>query len=89
MRLLINCAPRYLLPRFYFDIDEDGALAPDEEGIECETRDAVRETAIDALPGLAADLAMPGDRHVLKIMVRDEEGEPVFHASLTVEAGWR
>jgi hypothetical protein len=77
------------LPRFYFDIDEDGVITPDEEGIECGTTAAVRETAIDALPGLAAELAMPRDRHVLRIAVRDQTGKPVFHASLIVEAAWQ
>ncbi|MBB4003190.1 DUF6894 family protein [Aurantimonas endophytica] len=77
------------MARYYFDIDDSGLAVPDEEGVELQTLDAVREAAIDALPKMACDASPEGDHHVISISVRDRADQPVFHASLTLDAGWR
>ncbi|MBB4001618.1 DUF6894 family protein [Aurantimonas endophytica] len=77
------------MARYYFDIDDNGLTVPDDEGIECRTLAAVREAAIDALPRMACDARPGGDHHVISISVRDQANMLVFHASLTLEAGWR
>ncbi|MBB4000991.1 DUF6894 family protein [Aurantimonas endophytica] len=75
------------MARYFFDIDDNGLFAPDDEGVECETLDAVREAALDALPRMACDV-QHGDRYVISICVRDQADNPVFQGSLTIEAGW-
>lgn len=76
------------MPRYYFDVQDQNKVTADDVGIECETPDDVRKTAIGALPGIAADALPDGDRHVLAVLVRDESGKKVFEASLTLEARW-
>jgi hypothetical protein len=76
------------MAKYYFDIDDNGLTVPDDEGIDCKTLAAVREAAIDALPRMACDALPDGDHHVISISVRDQTDKPVFHASLTLEAGW-
>ncbi|HEX2017547.1 MAG TPA: hypothetical protein VGO17_01285 [Aurantimonas sp.] len=77
------------MPRYYFEIDDNGVMTPDEEGIECETLASVRDAAIDALPRMASDVLPDGDHHIITILVRDQAGRSIFKASLTLEAGWQ
>ena len=76
------------MARYFFDIDDNGTLVPDDEGIECASRPVMRETAIGALPGLARDAHDMGERHVIKITVRNQASKPVLLATLTREVGW-
>ena len=76
------------MARYFFDIDDNGLLVPDEEGIDCASRPAMRATAIGALPGLASDAPDMGERHVIQITVRDQASKPVLLATLTREVGW-
>ena len=41
------------MPRFYFDITEDGETFRDEEGVALSTAAEVRDAALDTLPTLA------------------------------------
>lgn len=76
------------MARYFFDIDENGTVVPDEEGIECASRPVVRDMALGALPGLASDAPTTGKRHVIKITVRDQAREPVLLVTLTREVDW-
>ncbi|WP_425486723.1 DUF6894 family protein [Aurantimonas endophytica] len=49
----------------------------------------MREAAIDALPKMACDALPAGDHLVISISVRDQANQPVFHASLTLDARWQ
>ncbi|MBB4004676.1 DUF6894 family protein [Aurantimonas endophytica] len=73
---------------YFFDIVDNGLFVHDDEGIECGSLGAVREAAMDSLPKMACDASTEGDHHVISISVRDQADKPVFHACLTVDAGW-
>ena len=76
------------MPLYFFDIQDREKLSHDDIGIECGTREAVRDAAIEALPDLAKDLRPDVQRHSIIVSVRDEAGKNVFRASLTLDAGW-
>ncbi|MEF2554251.1 hypothetical protein VQ042_23480 [Aurantimonas sp. A2-1-M11] len=76
------------MPLYFFDIQDRYAFSEDDVGVECETREKVRDTAFEALPGLANSALSHGDHHTITVTVRDEAGTNVLRASLKMDADW-
>ena len=74
--------------RYFFDVDDGERRMVDHDGHEFASRAAVREEAIAVLPTVAAEIVPCEDRRTFQVTVRDGGGRPVFHASLTLTAGW-
>jgi hypothetical protein len=75
------------MPRFYFDLREGDEIAPDEEGMEFRTIEAVQEEAARALADMARDAIRArsnGSGHQMAIEVRDQAG-PVMQVRFTFE----
>lgn len=76
------------MARYYFDLRDEGDLAPDEEGMELPTMQAVQIEAACSLADIAKHAVwinaatMMG--HRMAIEVRDENG-PVLQAKFTFE----
>jgi hypothetical protein len=77
------------MPRFFFDLQVNGQRQSDHEGLECGSMDAVRAEVMRFLPEFA-DERVPTDRdHRAFVMhVRDEEGRPVYIATVTFTGIW-
>lgn len=76
------------MPRFFFDI-HDHVTAIDEVGFELPNHAAVRKAAMEALPKIAAeDIPADGDRRHFTVLVTDDEGHPVYSATLTFTGLW-
>jgi hypothetical protein len=76
-----------LMPRYYFDMREGDEIAPDEEGMELRTLEAVQEEAARTLADMARDAIRGhsnGAGHQMSIEVRDEAG-PVLQVKFTFE----
>ena len=74
------------MTRYYFDLIEDDAIIPDDEGMELDTLEAVREEATRSLADMARDeirLHLP-ERTGLSVEVRDDAG-PVMQVRLIFE----
>jgi hypothetical protein len=73
-----------VMPRFYFDFDDDGGTFIDRDGVEFADVDAAKREAMAALGDAARDFcrSSPGGR--LAISVRSEEG-PIVELSATFE----
>ena len=72
------------MPRYFFDV-HDGKWLPDTEGIELEGPDAARRQVWNTLPEMAAQRHANGEMACqLRMDVRDEAGNHVFHAVLTL-----
>jgi hypothetical protein len=76
------------MPRYYFDMREGDEIAPDEEGMELRTLEAMQEEAARSLADMARDAIR---RHSpdragrrMSIEVRDEAG-PVMQVNFTFE----
>jgi len=75
------------MPRYYFDMREGDEIAPDEEGMELNTMQAVQEEAARSLADMARDAirgSPNGAEHRMSIDVRDDAG-PVMQVKFTFE----
>lgn len=76
------------MPRYFFDV-QDGGSTRDDTGTECAGDDAARKFAIHTLPNIASDeIPEDGDRRHFIVLVRDEDGQPVFSATLSYTGAW-
>jgi hypothetical protein len=76
------------VPRMFFDIDDDGDLRRDEDGMDCPDIGSAREEAIQTLVGMAKDI-LPSDGHhrTFAIVVRGDDDQQLFRASLSYDEG--
>jgi hypothetical protein len=72
------------LARFFFDTDDGTRLIPDTDGIELQNIDMAKAEAQKALPDLARDALPDGDRKTFTVSVRDEGGQMIIRASLSL-----
>lgn len=74
--------------RYYFDIHDGEHFTHDDEGLACLSLKAMRDAAIKVLPDIARDELPDGDRRDFTVKVRDESGDYVFRATLSLMAEW-
>jgi hypothetical protein len=76
------------MPRYYFDIRNEGDLTIDEEGLEFSAPQAVQEEAARSLADMARDEVRsdttPSKNRHMAIGVRDGDG-PLFEVKFTFE----
>ena len=72
------------MPRYYFDVYDGQSHLPDEEGLELDGIESVRSEAIRALPDIARDVAPEGDERSIVVAARDESGQTVLMAALSL-----
>ncbi|MEA2834171.1 MAG: hypothetical protein QOG66_2373 [Methylobacteriaceae bacterium] len=71
------------MPRYFFDVVEDGTTFLDEEGLEFSDPAAAHADVLRTLGELARE-KLHSDRQSLMIRVRDGGEEPLWTASLTL-----
>ena len=49
---------------------------------------AARQAGLDALPDMARDQIRAGDRRVFVVGIRDDKGELIYRATLTLKGEW-
>jgi hypothetical protein len=72
------------MPRFLCDTYDGQFLARDDLGQELEDLEAARALAQAALPEMAKDELPDGDQRVFMVSVRDEAGQVVVRAALSL-----
>jgi len=72
------------MPRYYFDVLEDGTMAQDEVGVEFPNFEAAKAEARATLPAIAQGYLARGDHKYLEIRVRDEAGRPLVRVALAL-----
>lgn len=73
------------MPRYFFDLDDNGELHPDEQGMECRGFAVAKQEAIRALVEMTEDVLPNGDRRLLKIQVRNEAGDLLLQVAMNFE----
>jgi hypothetical protein len=73
------------MPRYYFDSRDGDLFIQDEEGIELDGIEAVRDEATLGLADLARDALPKSVRRELAIEARDQSGRKLLKASLWFE----
>lgn len=77
------------MPRYFFDTFSNGHRTPDDIGAEFDTLDKMRLEAMSVLPAIAKDeVAQDGDSQAFTVLVKDEDQEPVYSATLTFAGLW-
>jgi hypothetical protein len=75
------------MPRFYFDVLEDGDSVSDQDGVvAAELAEAERDAA-QAVVEMAADFELNGSRHDLQVLIRDQDRTLISCVSLTLSLG--
>lgn len=75
--------------RFFFDTCDGARTFYDEEGMLLADDEAARHQAMIALPDIARDVVpKDGDRRDMMVDVRNEGGQVVFTATLSLVARW-
>lgn len=77
------------MPRYYFDVTDEGGARRDAVGVECPDLAAARAEAVRVLPDIARhEMPKDGDRHLFTVIVRDGRGCPVYTATLGFAGLW-
>jgi hypothetical protein len=76
--------PRSGMHRYYFDIQDGDKILNDTEGLELDGIEAARREAMRALPEMAKDTLPNQDQRTLAMWVRDESGQTVLMAALSL-----
>jgi hypothetical protein len=72
------------MPRYYFDVYDGQSHLTDEEGLELDGIESVRVEAIRTLPEIAKDLLPNCDERSIVVAARDESGQTVLMAALSL-----
>ena len=72
------------MPRFHFDIHENGRLIPDENGQELLNGNDARKEAVLTGASIARDVFVSGSARRVVVDVR-EEGAPFLKVSITLD----
>ncbi|MER2269381.1 DUF6894 family protein [Methylobacterium oxalidis] len=71
------------MPRYFFNLHIDQEVQQDDTGTEFKGLAEVRKTAQCLLPNIARDeFPGGGDRRSIVVLVTDQEGRPVYSATL-------
>jgi hypothetical protein len=74
------------MPRYFCDLESNGQVISDDEGVDLEGHDAARDEAIRTLTSITSiAVARDTDRQAFAAIVRDESGSLVFRILLTLE----
>ncbi len=76
------------MPRYFFDICNNEKQVRDDSGTLLSDVHEARRAAIGILPNIARDELPDGDQHILSAIVRDEAGNIILRATLTLAAEW-
>ena len=72
------------MARFFFDTHNGDSFVPDEQGQELEDLEAAKAVAQEELPQIAWDELSDGDQRTFIVSVRDEAGQVVIRAALSL-----
>ncbi|MEA1835273.1 hypothetical protein U8607_24685 [Methylobacterium durans] len=77
------------MPRYFFDVHIDREVQRDDIGTELPALEDVRKAAQELLPDIARDeIPEDGDQRAIVVLVTDENGRPVYSASLNYSGLW-
>jgi hypothetical protein len=72
------------MPRFFFDTFDGSRYIYDDAGLKMESLEAAKSEAQRALSDLARDALPNGDQSAFIVQVKDETGQVVFRATLSL-----
>jgi hypothetical protein len=76
------------MPRFYFDMYEDGEAKVDREGRDFSDAQEAQRRAMTTLTVASSFVPADGQLHAYVVRMRDESEKVVFESSVAVTAHW-
>jgi hypothetical protein len=82
------------MPRYFFDTDDGDQPLRDDEGTEFAGLQEACDEAVRILPDIARDVLPPhgmrpqGNQRAVVVVVRDENNQAVFTATLSLKTEW-
>jgi len=73
------------MPRFYFDMRDDGSFTPDDEGLEFDSLDAAERAATEAAAKIGRERPARNATHKVTVEVRDEHRQLVGTVMVLME----
>ncbi len=73
------------MPRFHFDLREDGVLVKDDDGLELADEKAAEQQAIETATSVARDAFARGSADRVLIEVRNTQREPLIKVAVTLK----
>jgi hypothetical protein len=73
------------MPRFHFDLREDGVLVKDDDGLELADEKAAEQQAIETATSVARDVFARGSAGEVLIEVRNTHREPFIKVAVTLK----
>jgi hypothetical protein len=73
------------MPRFYFDVRDDGSFTSDDEGREIDTLDAAELAAAEAAAEIGRDWLPKSDARAVTVEVRNEHRQRVLSVTVTMQ----
>ncbi len=70
--------------RYFFDVHDGEVSTIDDTGLELDGLEAAQNEAVKCLPEVAKDALPDGTARTFTVVVREEGGEPVLKASLSL-----
>ena len=72
------------MPRFYFDVWEDGRFIEDRDGVEFPDLDAAEHEASETAAEISHDLLPKGTGHLVTVELRNEHRQRIATATATL-----
>jgi hypothetical protein len=72
------------MPRFFFDVREGVRFTPDDDGLEFPNIDAAEHEAAECAAAIGRDLLPKGTARCVCVEVRNEHGQRVITATVTL-----
>lgn len=76
------------MSRYFFDLHDGHEFTRDDDGMICESLKDLSYQAVDVLPDVVREELPDGPRRTFSVKVRDEAGDYVFRATLTLASAW-
>jgi hypothetical protein len=73
------------MPRFFFDLTDNGVSFADSEGSDLATREAAEDEAAIAIMSIAKDAMPDGNFRQLSLRAREDGGAQIFEVLVTFE----
>ena len=77
------------MPCYFFDVHDGGKVQNDDTGTELPDLEAVRTAVMKLMPEIARQEVPKGsDQRTFSVLVTDEDGKPVYSATLSYAGLW-
>ncbi|MBO9589466.1 hypothetical protein [Devosia sp.] len=75
------------MPKFFFDVPEDGITKPDQEGLELPSSERAHQEAVRATTEMSMDAATTTHPHSVAVAVCDAAHHVICTASVSFDPG--